>query len=67
MHIFWGDERVVPFTDDSNNAKMAFDNLLNHVDVPAENIHMMRTDIPPDIAAKEYEKILHQYFDERSQ
>ena len=63
MHIFWGDERVVPFTDDSNNAKMAFDNLLNNVAVPAENIHIMQTDKPPDLAAKEYEKILHQYFD----
>jgi len=64
MHIFWGDERVVPLSDDENNAKMAFENLLNKVEVPTANIHVMKTDLPPDVAAKEYEKILHQYFDE---
>ncbi len=63
MHIFWGDERVVPFTDDSNNAKMAFEALLNNVAIPEENIHKMQTDLNPDIAANEYESLLHQYFD----
>ena len=62
LHIFWGDERVVPFTDDKNNAKMAYDTLLNKVDVSSANIHVMRTDLPPDLAAAQYEKILHQYF-----
>jgi 6-phosphogluconolactonase len=63
IHIFWGDERVVPFTDDNNNAKMAYENLLSKVDIPPENIHIMHTDISPVIAAEEYEKILHNYFD----
>jgi 6-phosphogluconolactonase len=64
MHIFWGDERAVPFTDDRNNAKMAYDTLLNHLPVPSEQIHIMRTDIDPEAAAAAYEKILHSYFDE---
>src|SRR6266567_26070 len=63
MHIFWGDERAVPFEDDRNNAKMAYDTLLDLVPVPAAQIHVMRTDIGPDAAAEEYEKILHHYFD----
>jgi len=63
MHIFWGDERAVPFEDDRNNAKMAYDTLLKVVPVPATQIHVMRTDITPEAAAEEYEKILHQYFD----
>jgi 6-phosphogluconolactonase len=63
IHIFWGDERVVPFTDDNNNAKMAYENLLSKVDIPQDNIHIMRTDISPVIAAEEYEKKLHSYFD----
>src|SRR5450432_1827822 len=63
MHIFWGDERVVPFTDDNNNARMAFQKLLNDVTVPKENIHVMQTDIPAEQAAAAYEDILHQYFD----
>jgi 6-phosphogluconolactonase len=62
LHIFWGDERAVPFEDDRNNAKMAYDTLLNYVPVPPSQIHVMRTDIPPEQSAIEYEKILHQYF-----
>jgi len=64
LHIFWGDERAVPFQDSRNNARMAFDTLLNHVPVPAAHIHVMRTDISPAQSAIEYEKILHQYFGE---
>src|SRR3978361_1278265 len=45
VHVFWGDERVVPFTDDRNNAKMAYENMLNKVDIPESNIHIMRTDV----------------------
>jgi 6-phosphogluconolactonase len=63
VHVFWGDERAVPFEDDRNNAKMAYETLLNFVPVPASQIHVMRTDIDPAQSATEYEKILHQYFD----
>ena len=63
LHIFWGDERAVPFTDDRNNAKMAFDNLLNIVNVPRSQIHEMRTDIEPIFAATEYQEILETYFE----
>ena len=62
LHFFWGDERYVPFTDERNNAKMAFDNLLDHVPVIKENIHVMRTDIEPTAAAIEYGKTLRHYF-----
>ena len=41
---------------------MAFDSLLNHVPVTRENIHIIRTDIKPEDAAADYEKLLHQYF-----
>jgi 6-phosphogluconolactonase len=63
FHVFWGDERVVPFADDNNNARTAFENLLSNVNIPQDNIHIMRTDISPVIAAEEYEKTLHNYFD----
>jgi 6-phosphogluconolactonase len=62
LHVFWGDERAVPFTDSRNNAKMAYDTLLNFVPVPASQIHVMQTNMPPESSALEYEKILHQYF-----
>ncbi|MEO5781924.1 MAG: 6-phosphogluconolactonase, partial [Ginsengibacter sp.] len=65
LHIFWGDERFVPFTDDSNNAKMAFDNLLSKVNIPSEQVHTIWTDVTPEESAKQYENILHKYFDDK--
>ncbi len=65
LHIFWGDERVVPFNDERSNAKMAYDNLLSQVNIPTEQVHSIWTDIPPEQSAKQYEKILHQYFDDK--
>jgi len=64
LHVFWGDERYVPFSDERNNAKMAFDTLLDHVAVPTSQIHIMRTDIAPEDSAGEYEEILKEYFPE---
>jgi len=65
IHIFWGDERFVPFNDERNNAKMAFDTLLNYVPVKKEHIHVMQTEnISPEESAKNYEKILNEYFQE---
>ncbi|MGH2563988.1 MAG: 6-phosphogluconolactonase [Ginsengibacter sp.] len=63
IHIFWGDERVVPFNDKRNNAGNAYELLINHINIPAAQIHKMRTDIEPVFAANAYEKILHTYFD----
>jgi 6-phosphogluconolactonase len=63
LHIFWGDERFVPFNDERNNAKMGFDTLLNHVPVPKEQIHVMQTEnITPEDSANAYEEILKRYF-----
>jgi len=62
LHVFWGDERCVPFTDERNNARMAFEVLLNQVPLPKSQIHIMKTDIDPDVSANDYEKILKTYF-----
>lgn len=64
LHIFWGDERAVPFTDSRNNAAMTYAHLLSKVPVISEHVHVMRTDIAPEQSALEYEKILHSYFGE---
>jgi 6-phosphogluconolactonase len=63
LHIFFGDERAVPFEDERNNGKMASDNLLDNVPIPLDQIHFMKTDIDPMMSAIEYENLLHQYFD----
>jgi 6-phosphogluconolactonase len=62
LHVFWGDERYVPFNDNRNNAKMAFDTLLDHVAVPRSQVYIMRTDIDAGESAEEYEDILREYF-----
>lgn len=62
VHIFWGDERYVPFDDSRNNAKMAFDILINKVDIPKENVNIIRTDIIPEESAKEYVDTIKKYF-----
>jgi len=62
IHVFWGDERAVPLEDERNNARMAFDTLLNKVDIPKEQIHIMDTSLSPDAAAMQYEEILNEYF-----
>ncbi len=64
LHFFWGDGRFVDFDDDRNNAKIAFDTLLNFVPVVKEQIHIIQTEnISPKESADEYEKLLHEYFD----
>lgn len=63
IHVFWGDERVVPFNDERNNARMACHYLLKHVDIPASQIHIMRTDIEANFAVAEYRNKLHTFFD----
>lgn len=64
LHIFWGDERAVPFNDERNNARMTFQYLLDRVPVPREQVHIMNTDLPAAESAAAYEKILRGYFSE---
>ncbi len=65
LHIFFGDERVVPFEDERNNGRMAQESLLSQVPVPTEQIHFIPTNIEPALSALKYEKLLHHYFDNR--
>ncbi|GAB4033564.1 6-phosphogluconolactonase [Spirosoma gilvum] len=62
LHVFWGDERYVPIDDPQNNAGMAYDTLLGHVYTPESQIHVWRTDLEPDAAAADYDRVLHEYF-----
>lgn len=41
VHLFWGDDRFVPHDDDERNEKQARDALLDHIEIPAGNIHPM--------------------------
>jgi 6-phosphogluconolactonase len=41
VHLFFGDDRFVPHDDGERNEKQAREALLDHVDIPAANIHPM--------------------------
>jgi 6-phosphogluconolactonase len=63
VHLFWGDERYVPPTDPESNYRLVRESLLDHIEIPASNVHQMRTDFEdPDEAAKYYERVLREHF-----
>ncbi|MGV0792331.1 6-phosphogluconolactonase [Mycolicibacterium sp. XJ1819] len=41
VHLFFGDERFVPAADDERNEKQAREALIDHIDIPAANVHAM--------------------------
>lgn len=41
VHFWWGDERFVPLGDADRNDTEARSALLDHIDVPADNVHIM--------------------------
>lgn len=63
VHLFWGDERFVPHDDDERNEKQAREALLDHVAIPAANVHPMAPSdgeygADLDAAARGYERLL---------
>lgn len=62
MHIFWGDERSVPFSDAQNNARMTFETLLDYVPIPHNQIYPMSGEIPAAESAIRYEETLQKHF-----
>jgi 6-phosphogluconolactonase len=63
VHVFWGDERCFPPNHKDSNYRMARESLLDHVPIPAENIHRMEAELSPEEAAATYEELLHSFFD----
>ena len=63
VHVFFGDERYVPEDDDERNEKQAREALLDHIDIPAANVHAMPASDGEfgddlDAAALAYEQVL---------
>ena len=62
LHLFWGDERMVPPEHQDSNFRMVQETLLDHIKIPDENVHRMRGEIAPEEAAAEYAELLHDHF-----
>lgn len=63
VHLFWGDDRFVPADDDERNYKQARGALVDHIDIPAANVHAMAPSDGEfgddlDAAAAAYERVL---------
>jgi 6-phosphogluconolactonase len=61
-HLFWGDERCVPHDHPDSNYRMTREALLDHVPLPADQIHPMPTDGEPASAARAYQATLQGYY-----
>jgi 6-phosphogluconolactonase len=63
VHVFWGDERMVPPDDIESSYRMARETLLAHVPIPAANIYPIPTvGGTPEAAASAYAETLMAVF-----
>jgi 6-phosphogluconolactonase len=62
VHFFWGDERCVPPDHEESNFRMAKEALLSPIEAPERNIHRMRGEQEPALAAAAYADELRLFF-----
>jgi len=62
VHVCWGDERAVPPDAAASNYRMAREALLDHVPIPASQVHRIRGEDAPMAAAAAYERTLRTLF-----
>lgn len=62
IHLFWGDERVVPPDHPESNYRMTREAMLDHLPIPPDNVHRISTERGPDEAAEQYEAELRHVF-----
>ncbi len=60
VHIYFGDERCLPIGDAQRNDTMAQHALLQHVAIPAANVHFIPAELGAQVAASRYALQLHQ-------
>ena len=58
VHLLWGDERAVPPESADSNYRMAKEALLDHLPIPAANLHRIRGESDPGKAAAEYSETI---------
>ena len=58
VQVLWGDERCVAPDQAASNYRMAREALLDHVPIRADNVHRIRGEDIPALAAQAYERTL---------
>jgi 6-phosphogluconolactonase len=62
VHVFWGDERCVPWDDPRSNARAAYRAFLSRVPLPGDQMHPLDCTGNPEAAAWRYEALLREFF-----
>ena len=62
LDLYWVDERCVGPTDPDSNFRMTREALLDHVPLPAAQIHRIEGELDPQVAASKYESELRNGF-----
>jgi 6-phosphogluconolactonase len=58
VFVYFGDERCVPPEDEQSNYRMASKAFLDHVPIPHANVHRIRGEADPGVAANNYASII---------
>ena len=61
VHVFWGDERLVPPDDPASHYRAAHEALLSRVPIPEDNVHRVRTELPAPSAVADYAEQLRTF------
>lgn len=62
VHVFWTDERAVPYDHPDSNYGAARAALLRHLDLPAEHVHPIPVHGAPEHCAEEYARRLQAHY-----
>lgn len=65
IHLWWGDERCVPPTDEQSNYKMTVDYLISKVNIPEKNIHRIHGEEDPELEALRYSQEMEESLNSR--
>jgi 6-phosphogluconolactonase len=61
VHLFWGDERLVPPDDEESNYGQAHATLIKHVPVLAAHVHRIKGELQAAEAARDYAGVLRDF------
>lgn len=62
VHIFWVDERGVPPAHADSNYRMTEEVLIKPARIPHRNVHRVRSELSPEVAARHYESEIREFF-----